>query len=90
MTQPSPPKITFPCEDYVIKVMGSDHQDFRGFVADVLNQYDNKVTVSSFTERPSSKGRFVSLTVKMTIQSENDLSSLFEALKKNPLVKMVL
>jgi len=91
MKQPKDaPKIEFPCDDYVIKVVGDVHPDYKPFVAGVLVKYDKQVTVDSFRETPSKKGTFVSLTVKMRIEDENDLNKLFEELKVNKLVRMVL
>lgn len=84
------PKIVFPCVDYMIKVVGDEAPPYREFVAGVLTKYDNRVTATSFTEQPSKNGRFVSLTVRMHIQKEADLAALFEELKNNPMVKMVL
>lgn len=84
------PKIEFPCTNYVIKVVGDDKTGYRDFVAEVLTKYDSKVSTASFTEQPSKNGRFVSLTVRMHIEAESVLSALFEELKKNPMVKMVL
>ncbi|MFQ3230663.1 YbeD family protein [Reinekea sp.] len=84
------PKIVFPCADYMIKVVGDETPLYRGFVASVLTKFDSRVTPSSFTEQPSKNGRFVSLTVRMHIEKEADLASLFEELKNNSMVKMVL
>jgi putative lipoic acid-binding regulatory protein len=84
------PKIEFPCDDYVIKVVGAEDPSYREFVASVLTQFDKRVSTSSFTEQPSKNGRFVSLTVKMRIEEEAVLTALFNELKANPMVKMVL
>lgn len=84
------PKIEFPCVDYVIKVLGDESPSYRDFVASVLARFDDRVTASSFIEQPSKNGRFVSLTVRMHIEKEADLTSLSEELKSNSMVKMVL
>lgn len=84
------PKIEFPCDDYLIKIVGDDHPDYRPFVAGVLVKYDAKVTEASFTENVSKNGRFVSLTIRMRIEEEIHLTQLFEELKTNTMVKMVL
>ena len=34
------PKIVFPCDDYVIKVVGDMHPEFKPFVTEVLCRYD--------------------------------------------------
>jgi putative lipoic acid-binding regulatory protein len=64
--------------------------DYKSFVATVLAQYDPSVNIDSFSENLSKNGRFVSLTIRMRIEEEKQLTLLFEELKANPLVKMVL
>ncbi|MFT7418386.1 MAG: putative lipoic acid-binding regulatory protein, partial [Reinekea sp.] len=44
------PKIEFPCERYLIKVVGDAHPEYQQFVAGVLVKYDPAVTVESFSE----------------------------------------
>lgn len=90
MTNQEPPKIEFPCDDYLIKVVGDVHPDYKPFVASVLVKYDATVTVERFTENLSKNGRFTSLTVRMRIEEENHLTLLFNELKANSMVKMVL
>ncbi|MEJ2042405.1 MAG: DUF493 domain-containing protein [Reinekea sp.] len=89
MTQP-PPKIEFPCDDYLIKVVGEVHPEYKPFVTSVLSKYDATVTIERFSENLSKNGRFVSLTIRMRIEEEAHLTLLFEELKTNPLVKMVI
>jgi putative lipoic acid-binding regulatory protein len=90
VTQQEPPKITFPCDDYVIKVVGDVHEGFRGFVHSVLVRYDPGLSEASFSASPSRNGRFESLTVRMRIEQENHLTELFNALKTDERVRMVL
>lgn len=87
---PEAPKIEFPCESYVIKVVGDNQPELKPFAAEILSKFDNRVGPDSFGENPSKNGRFVSLTIRMRIEKEDDLKQLFEQLKKSPLVKMVL
>ena len=90
MTHQDPPKIQFPCDDYLIKVVGDTHPDYKPFVVSVLVKYDAKVNEQSFSENLSKNGRFVSLTVRMRIEEEAHLTMLFNELKANSMVKMVL
>lgn len=90
MNEQEAPKIEFPCPDYLIKVVGDEHPDLRHFVAGVLVKYDETVTHKSFSSRPSKNGRFVSLNVKMRIEHKDHLSALFNELKVNPLIKIVI
>jgi putative lipoic acid-binding regulatory protein len=90
MKREDAPKIEFPCERYLIKIVGDSHPEYKPFVAGVLSKYDASVTVDSFRENPSKNGRFVSLNVHMRIEKEDHLRELFEELKVNAMVKMVL
>lgn len=90
MTEQEPPKITFPCDDYVIKVVGDVHEGFRLFVHSVLVQYDEQLTEASYSVNVSRNGRFESLTVRMRIEHEDHLKALFEMLKVDERVRMVL
>lgn len=84
------PKITFPCDDYLIKVVGDSDDTFRQFVLAVLVQFDDQLTEASFTVNASRNGRFESLTVRMRIEQESHLTELFELLKADTRVRMVL
>ena len=87
---PEAPKIEFPCESYVIKVLGDNHPELKPFVTGVLSQFDSRVHLECYQENPSKNGRFVSLTVRMRIEKADDLRQLHDQLKVSPTVRMVL
>jgi len=90
VSQPEAPKIEFPCDDYMIKVVGDAEVALRDFVHQVLVRYDSRLTLESYKSRPSRNGRFESLTVFMRVEEEGHLSELFEVLKSDDRVKMVI
>lgn len=90
MADTEAPRITFPCEDYLIKVVGDSDDSFRQFVHSVLVQFDGELTEASFSVNASRNGRFESLTVRMRIEQEGHLTELFELLKADTRVRMVL
>ncbi|MHA7881429.1 MAG: HP0495 family protein [Saccharospirillum sp.] len=90
MAEHEAPKITFPCDDYLIKVVGDADETFRQFVHQVLVAFDEQLTEASFSVNASRNGRFESLTVRMRIEHEDHLSELFEQLKADSRVRMVL
>lgn len=90
MADTEAPKITFPCDDYLIKVVGDTDDTFRAFVHSVLVQFDDQLTEASFSVNASRNGRFESLTVRMRIEQESHLTDLFELLKADARVRMVL
>lgn len=90
MAEQQPPKIEFPCDDYVIKVVGDAAPGFRAFVHSVLVRYDISLTDAAYRVTPSRNGRFESLTVSMRIEREEHLSDLHQELKADGRVRMVL
>lgn len=88
--QQEPAKITFPCDDYMIKVVGDSNDGFGAFVHAVLVQYDSRLTLASLSSKPSRNGRFESITVMMRIEKERHLTDLFHELKADKRVRMVL
>ncbi len=90
MSDPTPPKIEFPCEDYPIKIMGDAGEDFRAHVTKVLLEHVADFDSEKTKIRPSSSGKFESITVRITATGEDQLSTIFEALKKHPSLRMVL
>jgi putative lipoic acid-binding regulatory protein len=85
----TPPKITFPCRDYPIKVLGEAVEEFRESVLAVLANHA-EFSSDHAPIKPSSKGRFVSLTVYIIATSEVQLKALHTELIGLSFVKMVL
>lgn len=85
-----PPKIEFPCPDYPIKVMGDSGPELRQLVIDVFTRHAADFNERSITVRDSSKGTFQSLTVTIEATGEAQLQAIFDDLKTNKMVKMVL
>ena len=55
-----------------------------------MDKYAPGFDRSNISVRDSSKGRWQSMTVTITATGTSQLSDIFEALKSNPRVKMVL
>lgn len=90
MTDVEPPKITFPCPDYPIKIMGDASPSFKDDVVNVVMQFAPDFDPASVIVHSSRNARFFSVNVSITAQSEAQLQDMFAALKKNPAVRMVL
>ena len=90
MTQQEPPKIEFPCEDYLIKIMGEATQEFFDFVIDVTEQFFSDFDRQKISTKASSKGRFTSISVFVTAAGADQLEEYHQALRKNPATKIVL
>ncbi len=90
MSTPEPPKIEFPCPDYPIRVMGVASQEFQEFVLGVFEKHAPGFDRNAVIVRPSRKGNYESVTVKITATGEPQLQALFQELRANTHVKMVL
>lgn len=90
MSDQEPPKITFPAPAYPVKVMGAATDDFEAFVLATFQAHAPEVTTSALRARPSSKGRFMAVTVTFTAQSEAQLAAIFADLKASGRVELVL
>lgn len=90
MAQQEPPKIEFPCPDYLIKVVGDNRDDFKGYVIETVRCFDPEMDQARIEERASGKGNYISYTLRITAQSEQQLSDLNVALRQDVRVKMVL
>lgn len=87
---PDAPKITFPCADYPIKVVGNNADDFYGFVVETVKGFDPDLDLAQISIQDSRNGRFRSVRLKMTATGEEQLQALFEKLKASGRVHMVL
>lgn len=86
----APPKIEFPCADYPIKVIGHNTSDFEGYVIQVMLKYDAQLDQSKITFQDSKNGKFRSVRMFMTAESEQQLSDLNDELKASGKVITVL
>ncbi|MFA0811610.1 YbeD family protein [Microbulbifer epialgicus] len=85
-----PPKIEFPCEDYMVKVVRDANGEAHEFVLDVMRRHVPGLDEDRITLRDSSTGRFTSMTFFILATGEDQLRALFEELKEHPAVHMVL
>ncbi|CAA0094559.1 Uncharacterised protein [Zhongshania aliphaticivorans] len=83
------PRLEFPCA-YPIKVIGVGNQNLRQCVIDIMRVHAGDIDETQITERESSEGRFVSVTVVITATGKPQLDTIFTELKATGLVKMVL
>jgi hypothetical protein len=90
MTQAAPPKITFPCDDYPVKIMGDASQDFFDFVIETTEQFAPKFKREKIATKSSSKGRYTAITVYITATGVEQLEQYHQALRQNPATKIVL
>lgn len=85
-----PPKIEFPSDDYPIKVIGEAHDQFQHDVLEVLARLEVTLSSDRIRQSASSRGRFVSLTIFIRADSEQQLREINDRLRALTAVKTVL
>jgi putative lipoic acid-binding regulatory protein len=89
MTEPTPPRVEFPC-DYPLKVVGDGAADFRDVVVEIIRTHAPDLDESRISMRESRNGRFVSVHVVIRATGEPQLQAIFASLKQTGRVQMVL
>jgi putative lipoic acid-binding regulatory protein len=79
----------FPC-DYPIKVFGLNQPDLIDTVSNIVERYVGKLYSNQITLKNSSKGKYVSVTIRIIATSRKQLDSINEDLQNCPLVSYLL
>ncbi|WP_193161450.1 HP0495 family protein [Microbulbifer hainanensis] len=85
-----PPKIEFPCEDYMVKVVRETDDEVHEFVLEVMRRHAPELDEERISLRESRNGKFTSMTFFIVATGEPQLQALFDELKAHPAVHMVL
>lgn len=89
-TQKEPPKIEFPCPNYPIKVVGTNSDNFREFVIEIVQLHAPDLDLATVSVQDSRNGTFQSVRFKITAQGVEQLRAIHEALIASDRVKMVI
>ncbi len=81
--------LTFPCQ-FPIKVMGTNSVDFENEIVVITRRHVPDLGEASVKSRPSSTGKYLSVTVTFTATSKAQIDDLYRAINAHPAVKMVL
>lgn len=81
--------LEFPCS-FPIKVMGINSSDFKAEVVMIGRKHIPGLGEGAVRSRPSSKGKYLSVTITFTATSKPQIDSLYRALNAHPDVKFVL
>lgn len=88
-TAPEASLLTFPTP-FPIKVMGRREDGFAQEIVDVVLAHAPDFDPSTVEMRPSSAGKYLSVTVTIEARSREQLDALYQALTGHPKVMMVL
>ncbi len=80
--------IKFPCS-FPVKVMGLNSD---AFISEVLAIFRKHLPIADFTytSRPSSSGKYLSITITFTAISQDQLNMIYQELNNHELVVMTL
>ncbi len=85
MSNQEKPEINYPCH-WSYRVIGSDKVVLTTLLEDIMGNREYTLAESN----KSSSGKYVSLNLSTVVASEQQRESLFEQIKSNEAVKMVL
>jgi putative lipoic acid-binding regulatory protein len=81
--------IEYPSQ-FPIKVMGAHVDGFVHAVTQIAKSFDPGFDAASVELRPSSGGKYLGVTVTVTVTSREQLDELYRTLSTHPMVKVVL
>ncbi|HLV18130.1 MAG TPA: DUF493 domain-containing protein [Pseudomonas sp.] len=84
------PRIEFPCEHYPIKVIGDAGEGFPALVVEIMRRHVLDFDEATLITRDSSKGRFMTVQVRITARSVDQLQAIHMDLRATGRVHMVL
>jgi uncharacterized protein len=81
--------IKFPC-DYPIKIIGKTSDDFDARIITIINKHQDKPFEGELLQKKSKEGKYQSFTVTIHATSIDQLKALFQTLKEDKDVMMVI
>lgn len=79
----------FPC-DYPVKVFGKDCDDLHPTICTIIERHAGKLHPNQITTKRSSKGSYISFTVRIVATSRSQLDQINQELQACELVAYVL
>ena len=79
----------FPC-DYPVKVFGKDCDDLHPAICTIIERHAGKLHPNQITSKRSSKGSYISFTVRIVATSRSQLDQINQELQACELVAYVL
>lgn len=76
--------------DYPIKIMGEAQHPLKEVVANILLKHVPSFDPSKMTARPSSSGKYISLTVTVYVEHKDQINGMYADFASCEYIKMVL
>ena len=81
--------LTFPCS-FPIKIMGRDEESFRHTAVLLVEQHVGKLADEAITTSASRKGNFLSITITIQAQDQEQLDNIYNDLSNHEAVLVAL
>ena len=81
--------LEFPCE-FPIKIMGRESSDFQALARELVEKHTGPLSDDAVATSLSRKGNFVSVTVTVSAQSQQQLDDIYRELTAHDEVLMAL
>jgi len=78
-------QLEYPCK-WLYKIIGRDEKAMRRAVAEIVPSRSHTIVNSN----TSSNGKYQSMNLSLTVESDNDRTGIFQSLKSHHAIKMVL
>jgi putative lipoic acid-binding regulatory protein len=75
---------------FPVKVMGVNQDDFESLVLSIIEKHAAVATEEGMVSRLSRNGRFISLTVRINAESQEQLDNIYRELSAHERVLMML
>lgn len=76
--------------DYPLKIMGEAQHPMRDIVADILSRHVDNFDAATLSEKPSSAGKYVSVSAMLRIERKEQINNLYAELAACAQIRMVL
>ena len=81
--------ITFP-STFPVKVMGANYDDFENLVVEIIQKHATISVDEVVTSRLSRNGRYISVTVHINAESQEQLDAIYRELSAHERVLLML
>ena len=81
--------LEFPC-DFPIKIMGRESDEFRGLARELVEKHTGPLADDAIVSSLSRNGAFVSVTVTVLAQSQQQLDDIYREVTSNDEILMAL
>lgn len=89
MSDDEKPLLEFPC-DFPIKMMGKDQDAFHAAARDIVARHAGPVDDANVRTNASRNGRFVSITITIRAESQQQLDAIYHELTAHAEVLVAL